>query len=224
MIEGVMSNSFGLIQDSADKYKLGKTLTAINVSYTDGESGLVIGQCKSLVESLCRSILDESKISTEANISVSKLAKKAGNALNIGGEHGQDKKTREAYIQLINSFTNSLENAVHSIGTLRNEYCTQAHGRSTEHQPLHIFYAQFVASQTDALIVFFLNLIEHRKHFVPHVQFAENEDFNEYLTEEFGEIEIYGDLYQAPEILYNMNEDKYRTALNEYKEGASNDE
>jgi len=223
MNDVIMSNSFSLVQNSTDQYKLGMTLTAINAGYKDGESGLVIGQCKALVESLCKSILNENKIQIDASIAIGKLAKKAGSALNIGDEYGQDQKTREAFIKLINNFTLSLENAASSIGTLRNEYCPLAHGRSSEHQPLHMLYAQFVASQTDALIVFFLSLIEYRKHFVPNISFIENEDFNEYLTDEFGELEIYGDIYQAPDILYQMNTSKYRIALTEYREGSSDD-
>jgi len=223
MDSGIMRNSESLIRESPDRYKLTRTITAINAGFKDNESGLVIGQCKALVESLCKSILSENSIDIEANISVGKLAKKAGAAIGIGNEYGEDQKTKEAFIKLINSFTLSLENAISSIGTLRNEYCPLAHGRSSDQKPLHMLYAEFVASQTDALIVFFLNLIEHKKNFVPEINFSENEDFNEYLVEEFGEIEIYGDTYQAPDILYQMNVPKYKTALSEYRTGGGDD-
>ncbi|WP_447077810.1 abortive infection family protein [Shewanella algae] len=223
MDSGIMRNSELLIRESPDRYKLTRTITAINAGIKDNESGLVIGQCKALVESLCKSILSENSIDIEANISVGKLAKKAGTVIGVGNEYGEDQKTKEAFIKLINSFTLSLENAISSIGTLRNEYCPLAHGRSSDQKPLHMLYAEFVASQTDALIVFFLNLIEHKKNFVPEVNFSENEDFNEYLVEEFGEIEIYGDKYQAPDILYQMNAPKYKTALSEYRTGGGDD-
>lgn len=223
MDNGIMRNSQLLVREGADRYKLIRTITAINAGFIDNESGLVIGQCKALVESLCKSILSENSIEIEANISVGKLAKKAGSAIGVGNEYGENKKTKEAFIKLINSFTLSLENAISSIGTLRNEYCPLAHGRSSVQKPLHMLYAEFVASQTDALIVFFLNLIEHKKNFVPEINFSENEDFNEYLVEEFGEVEIYGDIYQAPDILYQMNTPKYKTALSEYRTGGGDD-
>lgn len=223
MSDGIMRNSLTLIRESADTYKLTRTLTAINAGFNDGESGLVIGQCKAIIESLCKSILSENSIAIEASISVGKLAKKAGTAIGVGNEYGEDQKTKEAFIKLINSFTISLENASSSIGTLRNEYCPLAHGRSNDQKPLHMLYAEFVASQTDALIVFFINLIDHKKSFVPEINFSENEDFNEYLVEEFGEIEIYGDIYQAPDILYQMNTPRYKTALSEYRTGEGDD-
>lgn len=223
MTEVIMSSSLFLVEESSDKYRLKRTLQAINAGYIDGESGLVIGQCKSLIESLCKSILDESKTQYETDISVGKLAKKAATTLSIGEDHGQDQKTREAFIKLLNSFTLSLENASSSIGALRNDYCPLAHGKSLDHKPLHMLYARFVALQTDAVVSFLLHLIEHRLSMEVPVIFSENEDFNEYLTEEFPGVEIYGDLYQAPDILFQMNPVKYRIALREYKEGATND-
>ncbi len=223
MSKNFMQNSSHLIQNSTDRYKLKTTISAITSGLKDGESGLVVGQCKNLIESLCKSILEENNIQIENNISVGKLAKKTGSVLNIGNGYKKEQKTREAFIKLINSFTLSLENAIFSIGTLRNEYCPLAHGRSSEHKPLHILYAEFVALQTDALVVFFINLIEYKKNFDPEIVFMENEEFNEYLFDTFGEIEIYGDAYQAPEILFQMNKQKYKIALTEYQIGDSDD-
>lgn len=219
-----MRSSTRLLNEGSDSYKLKRTVSAIIAGFNDQESGLVVGQCKALIESLCKSILHENGVVIEGNVTIAKLAKKAGTVLEIGGEYNGDKKTREAFLKLINSFTHTLENASSSIGTLRNEYCPLAHGRPADQKPLHLLYAEFVASQTDALVVFFLNLIEHKKNFSPEVVFMENEDFNEYLSEVFGEIEIYGDIYQAPEILFQMNGPKYKTALNEYRAGDSDDQ
>ncbi len=224
MSEEIMQKSGVLIQEGSDRYKLTRTLTAINTGFNEGESGLVIGQCKALIESLCKSILSENSINIDPNIPIGKLAKKTGSAIGMGNEYGEDKKTREAFIKLINSFTLSLENASSSIGTLRNEYCPLAHGRSSDQKPLHMLYAEFVANQTDAIIVFLLNLIDHKKNFSPEVVFRENEEFNEYLFDEFGELEIYGDLYQAPDILFQMNKAKYKTALAEYQAGDGDDQ
>lgn len=57
MIEEIVCNSGRLIKDGADRYKLTRTISAINAGFKDQESGLVIGQCKALIESLCKSIL-----------------------------------------------------------------------------------------------------------------------------------------------------------------------
>lgn len=207
-----------------DRYQLKRTITAINNSLMEGESGLVVGQCKALIETLCKSILREQGEGIDSNISLGKLAKKAVTALGVQQTGNQDQKTREAFIKLINSFSSQLENAAGAIGILRNEYCPLAHGRGHDEPQLHMIYAHLVASQTDSLATFILELIEQRKSFVPEIIFNENEDYNEFLDEEFGQIEIYGDLYQAPDILFQMNPSVYRRGLEEYQEGDSDDQ
>ena len=219
----IMRNSVQFIQDGTDQYKLNNTLKAINVSYGNRESGLVIGQCKAMVESLCKSILKENHIKIEKTIKIGKLAKKAASTLNANGGYKLEKKTREAFTKLISSFTISLENASSSIGSLRNEYCPVAHGRSTDHQPLHLLYAQFVASQTDAFVAFLLNLIVHKSVFAAEITPTKKSDFDEYLAEEFGELKIYGDIYLASEILFQMNKPEYDKVFTEYFKGERND-
>lgn len=209
---------------NGDRYRLKRTITAINNSLLEGESGLVVGQRKALIETLCKSILKEQGEEIEPNISLGKLAKKAVTALGVEKTGNQDQKTREAFIKLINSFSSQLENAASAIGTLRNEYCPLAHGRGHDEPQLHMIYAHLVASQTDALATFILELIEQRKNFAPDIRFAENEDYNDYLYEQFGQLEIYGDLYQAPDVLFKMNLDVYRRGLEEYRDGGSDDQ
>lgn len=211
------------VDASGDRYNLKRTILAINNSLIEGESGFVVGQCKALIESLCKSTLKEQQLNIDPNISIGKLAKKAVTALGIENTGNQDQKTREAFIKLINAFALQLENAASAIGTLRNEYCPLAHGRGREEPQLHMIYAHLIASQTDSLAAFILELIDQHRNFVPEISFTENEDYNEYLFEEYGELDIFGDLYQAPEVLFKINPAKYKIGLGEYLEGSSDD-
>lgn len=212
------------VDADGDQYRLKRTIIAINSSLIESESGLVVGQCKALIETLCKSVLKEQGKEIEPNISLGKLAKKAVTALGVEQTGNKDQKTREAFVKLINSLASQLENAASAIGTLRNEYCPLAHGRGHDEPQLHMIYAHFVASQTDALATFILELIEQRKNLVPEIIFSENDDYNEYLYSTFEEIEIYGDLYQAPEVLFKMNPEVYQRGLEEYQEGGSDDQ
>lgn len=209
---------------SGDRYKIKKTITAINSSLAEDESGLVVGQCKSLIERLCKSLLRDKGHEIEPTISMGKLAKKAVTTLGVEQTGNQDQKTREAFIKLVNSFSFQLENAAGAIGTLRNGYCPLAHGRGHDEPQLHMVYANLIASQTDSLATFLLELEEHQRSFVPDVNFFDNEDFNDHLYDRFGELEIYGDLYQAPDILFAMNPSLYRRGLEEYREGEQDDQ
>lgn len=212
------------IDTKGDAYELKRTISAINSSLQDGESGLVVGQCKALIERLCKSVLKEKQIDIEAGISLGKLAKKAISALGVEQTGNKDQKTREAFIKLVNSFTSQLENAASSIGTLRNEYCPLAHGRAHDEPKLHMIYAQLIASQTDSLATFILELIEQHKYFVTEIIYSEHEDFNDYLYEQFGELDIFGDLYQAPDVLFNLNPEAYRRGLEEHQERIAENE
>lgn len=219
MEEKILRQTRELIDLSGDSYKFSKTMSAIEAAYTENESGLVIGQCKSLIEGFCKTILDKNGVEYESDISIGKLAKKAVTSLEIGSGEENEQKTREAFIKIINSFSHNLENAASAIGSLRNDYCPLAHGRSVNHQPLHMLYAKFVASQTDAVVAFLVNLLNHHELLEPEIVFRENEEFNDYLSEEYGEIKIYGDSYQAPEILFNLKPSQYKIALKEYQDG-----
>jgi hypothetical protein len=212
------------IEVKGDAYGLKRTISAINSSLQDGESGLVVGQCKALIERLCKSILKEQSIEVDASITMGKLAKKTVSALGIEQTGNKDQKTREAFIKLVNSFTSQLENAASSIGTLRNDYCPLAHGRAHNEPQLHMIYAQLVASQTDSLATFVLELIEQHRNFVPEIVFSEHDEFNEYLYEQYGELDIFGDLYQAPDVLFSLNPAAYRRGLEEFQDGVTENE
>lgn len=219
MNDKVIVNALVYIENSTDRFKLKTTVLAINSAHVDGESGLIVGQCKSLVEGLCKSILDENNIDYEADINLSKLAKKAVQELAKNSSEWKEQKTNEAFKKLLNSFASTLENAMSAIGTLRNEYCPLAHGRSSQHIPLDLVYAEFVAQQTDAILLFFLKLLDHSYSLQPSIiSYHENTELNEYIDEQHGSITIFEDNYLASDILFQMNQQKYQVATQEYAE------
>ncbi len=168
---------------------------------------------------MCKSILEENGIEIEANIKINKLAKQAVQNIAHTYPEWQAQETKESFIKLINSFSQTLDNAMSAIGTLRNEYCPLAHGRSSNHTPLHLIYAEFVAQQTDAILLFFLKLIEHKNLLMPPaISYLENPELNEYIDDQHDSLDIFEDTYLASEILFQMNQRKYQIALKEYKE------
>lgn len=218
-----VSHCLAKVEHDGDRYRLRRTIVAINSSLAEGESGLVVGQCKALIETLCKSVLKENGEAIDPSVSMGKLAKKAVSVLGVENTGNKDQKTKEAFIKLVNSFSTQLENAANAIGALRNDYCPISHGRGHDEPELHMIYAHLIASQTDSLATFILELIDHTKSFIPDVVFSDNEDYNEYLHGEFGELAIYGDLYQAPDVLFKMNPEVYRRGLEEYREGSEDD-
>ncbi|MGO2421311.1 MAG: hypothetical protein ACTH7F_16400 [Vibrio casei] len=51
-----------------NKYRMSSTIQSIQTAFDEGQSGMVVGQCKSLIESFAKSILDEFKVPYEKDI------------------------------------------------------------------------------------------------------------------------------------------------------------
>lgn len=217
MSDPLMPLSAKLINLNQNKYRMKATIDAIQLAYQDQESGIVVGQCKSLIESFSKSILDEFHVEYASDIAVGRLTKKAVQALGVGIETDQPKKTREAYFRLITSFSNNIESAAKGIGELRNTFCPLAHGRSIYHNKLDMSYAVFIANQTDS-IVWFMHELRVRALAPKDKVIEKDDDFNEILDGMYKSVDILGDTYLPSEILLNIKPEKYYDALIEHKQ------
>lgn len=88
----IFSRTKNVVDKTADRYKLARTLLAAEAAYNEKETGLVIGHAKALVEGICKSILDEYKQAYDSDIAVGKLAKKAISVFDIGKGLKNEKK------------------------------------------------------------------------------------------------------------------------------------
>lgn len=209
------------IDQHNDRFRLKRTVSAIEAAYADEESGLVIGQCKSTLESICKSILDDFGVEYEADIKIQKLAKTCLKSLELAPGVESEKKAREAFNKLIGSYTHSVELAAQALGELRNDFCPLAHGRSSGHKPLDFVYADLIARQTDAVVSFIHELYFSYKTFEPELALQDNPGLNEFIDESHEPAYIFEDTYLPHEILFNMNQQRYKAALTDYRENES---
>lgn len=212
-----MPLSTELVVLNQNKYRMQATIDAIQLACQDQESGIVIGQCKSLIESFAKSILDEFKVEFNSDAAVGRLTKKAVQALGVGDDTDNPRKTREAYLKLITSFSNNIESAAKGIGELRNDFCPLAHGRSVYQNKLDMSYAIFIANQTDSL-VWFIHELRIRALAPKDKEIEKDDDYNEHLDDMYDAVDILGDTYLPSEILWYVNPDKYSQSLSEHKE------
>lgn len=205
-----------LVALNQNKYRMKATIEAIQTAYLDDESGVLVGQCKSLIESFAKSILDEFNVDVGSSPTIGKLTKKAVQALGIGKETDNPTKTREAYLKLVTSFSQNIETAVKGIGELRNDYCPLAHGRSIYQNKLDMSYAVFVANQTDSL-VWFLHELRLRSLAPKDIIVERDIKHDDFLDEMYDSVDILGDTYLPSEILWHVNPDKYHESLIDVK-------
>ncbi len=223
MTMSCLSKARVALSNYGDDFSLSRTIDAVEQNYTEGLMGASIGQCKNLIESLSKTILDRKTVTYEAGITFPQLVKRAVREINVGGVGNDDQKTHEAFLKIVSSICNNLDNIAESLAALRNDYCPESHGRSAEHIDLPKEYGEFIILQADSLLSFIICLLKRHDEFKPAVIFSEHEDFNNHLYEQFGEIDIHGDLYQAPEILFNLHPQKYKDFLEEFKANEGKD-
>ena len=212
-----LPKTWTMIDKTADRYRVKSTARATESAYSEGESGLVIGHCKAIIEGMCKSILDEHGKEYESDIKVGKLAKQAVSAFELGKGLENEKKAREAFKKLITSFASNLETAVQGIGEIRNDFCPLAHGKSTSHIPLDMHYAEFIASQTDSIIGFISELRQSYLVMEPDNPIVRDSEFDTFLDDEFDSVTIYENTYLPSEILFNVSPEIYQETLDEHQ-------
>jgi hypothetical protein len=220
----LLIKTMAIIGNTGDIFGIRRTAIAVESAYSERESGLMIGHCKSLIEAICKSILDERKVQYTGDSKVGKLAKLAVSSLDIAQGVENEKKAIQAFKKLINSFANNIEAAVQGIGELRNDFCPLAHGKSNTHISLDVSYAEFIAHQTDSLISFIYELRQSYLTIKPNVEVMADAEFDEYINEEFDSVTIIDDIYLPSEILFNINPDKYKLSCELFKENEEVDE
>ncbi|HDR1063203.1 abortive infection family protein [Pasteurella multocida] len=201
------------LENTSDKYNLIVTVKAIMASYQHQDAGIVIGQCKSLIEGLAKSILDEYNQSYKGDETFPKLTKLAIQALfPKNNPKFTDNDAFKAVQQMSTSLMNAVDSFSSGLAKLRNDYCPFAHGRSINQQPLPMQMAEFVMFQSSALVKFILHLIEESKIFIEKpldINSEECLDFNEYLNSNYSSIELNGDTYFPHEILFYVKKESY---------------
>jgi hypothetical protein len=214
----LLIKTMSMIGNTGDIFDIKRTALAVESAYSEKESGLIIGHCKSLIEAICKSILDERKVQYAGDSKVGKLAKIAVSSLDIAQGVENEKKAIEAFKKLINSFANNIEAAVQGIGELRNDFCPLAHGKSNTHISLDVSYAEFIAHQTDSLISFIYELRQNYLTIKPDNEIVADPEFDEYINDEFESVTIIDDIYLPSEVLFNVNPEKYKLSCELFKE------
>lgn len=176
------------------------------------DGGIIVGNCKALIESICKTILeDHFKEELTGNERFQNLVKYA--CLKMGT------------LNQVASLASAFSNLATQLGTLRNHHTDAGHGMTVaklEQMPETITEAtsHCLITITEQIALFLLRVFEHehpqRETSKPlllntHLEF--NEAFDE--NNDSHEVAGYGP-YSASEVLYSVDLDAYRTELETY--------
>ena len=127
-------------------------------SLSDNDSALAIGTAKELVESCCKTILNEENKTFNGNVELPKLVKETLKALQLTSE---DIPEQAKALKNIKVLLNNLSSIIHQINELRNQYGT-GHGDDGNTKGLQTRHAQLAVGSAVTLVTFLFDTYDVR--------------------------------------------------------------
>jgi hypothetical protein len=180
--------------------------------------GLAFDLAKTVVESVCRTILVERKIPFAPDDDLPRLYKAVTTNLPMlpiaaSGEA----EARKSLVQTLNG----LHTALQGVCELRNAYGFASHGAGGP-RPLMEGVQALLAAQAADAIVGFLHRV-HRQERDPmergRIEYNDNKGFNTYVDEANEQVKIFDLAYRPSEVLFFVDHEAYRDLLVDYKPG-----
>lgn len=177
--------------------------------------GLAFDLAKTLIESVCRTVLSERNIAFGHDDDLPKLFKTASQSLPfLPAAASGEAEIRKSLGQTLSG----LHTVVQGICELRNQCGFASHGTGEPRPAMESAQALLAAEAADT-IVGFLHRV-HRQDRTPapspRALYDESPDFNESVDEAHGMIRIYDVEFRPSEVLFQMEPESYRVYLAEF--------
>jgi hypothetical protein len=181
--------------------------------------GLAFDLAKTLVESVCRAVLDDRSLSSSPDDDLPRLFKVATNNLPfLPVEASAKAEIRRSLAQTING----LHTAVQGICELRNQCGFASHGSGVERPAMDSVQALLAAEAADTIVGFLYRV--HRQDRTPNPPpqaiFDENPQFNAYVDDAHELIRIFEAEFRPSEVLFQMESETYRVYLADFDTGS----
>ncbi len=179
--------------------------------------GLAFDLAKTLIESTCRTVLEERSVAYSKNDDLPKLFKSVRQNLTFLPSTASDAaEVRKSLQQMLFG----LSTAIQGICGLRNHCGFASHGSGTARPSMEGVQALLAAEAADT-VVGFLHRV-HRQDRTPPpptATFDDNFAFNDSLDETFGPFRIFDVEFRPSEVLFRLEPESYRIYLAEFDDG-----
>lgn len=170
-----------------------------------------IGSTKSLLEAICKTILDYEKIAYQEKDKINTVVTKTIKSLKIENANP------------IDSLANHLINSINALGILRNKIDESSHGKSllANKPQIDSITATFLMNSAETIACFLIEFyeIEHpRKKGEDEFDFQKMQEFNDYLDDQHGSVEIANIPYATSEALFAVDITAYKDEYRKYRE------
>lgn len=197
-------------------------VTAIERAVVENPA-LAFDLARTLIESVCRTILAERGIEFSKHNDVPRLFRMVTEYLPllppaVSGEAG----VRDSLTKTLNG----LSMAIQGICELRNRCGFASHGYDRPRPAMDSVQALMVAQAADTIVGFLYRV--HRQDQAlpssPEISYAENAAFNKFVDEQYGSIRIFDLEFWASQVLFQMDPIAYQNYAAEFDENAEDDE
>ena len=170
-----------------------------------------IDNAKALLEGISRNICDLNGAAYTKDDSVTKLLKTAFESLG----YSKDDPLKQ--------IGGSISNIGAKINDLRNEKGSTSHGKTAEelkrrNESFNDLTADFLVLSTELVCSFLIQLFETENIKIdseqPEIIYEENEPFNEFWDEQYGEFEMGDYSFLASQVLHSVDRLAYETEIN----------
>lgn len=178
--------------------------------------GLTFDLAKTLIESVCRTILTDRGVAFDPGDDLPRLFKTATQQLQfLPPAASGEAEARKSLVQTLGG----LSKAVQGVCELRNACGFASHGSDSARPPMETVQALLAASAADAIIGF-LHRVHRQDRVLPPSSapdYDRNPEFNQSVDEAHGVIRIFEVELKPSEVLFQMEPEGYRIYLAEFE-------
>ena len=178
--------------------------------------GLTFDLAKTLIESVCRTVLNERGISFEPDDDLPKLFKAVRiNLPFLPASASGEAKVRKSLEQTLSG----LHIAIIGVCELRNQCGFASHGASGPRPAMESVQAFLAAEAADTIVGFLYRIHRQERTLFESARptYDENFAFNEYVDNAHELIRIFEVEFKPSEVLYQMEPESYRVYLAEFE-------
>ncbi len=195
--------------------RLEQQITAIESALGTNPS-LVFDLAKTLIESSCKTILNDRSHAVDETWDLPRLLKETLGKLQIVPEGLESAAEIAASLR---KTIGGLQTAIQGICELRNTQGFASHGKDAYTLQLDIVQAQLAARAADAIVNFLFRAHRHYPIDGPtrRLVYRKLADFNEWIDEQNEIVRIFTLEYKPSEVLFGIDQEAYRDLLTEYE-------
>lgn len=178
--------------------------------------GLAFDLAKTVVESVCKTILKERKIEFNSDDDLAKLFKAVANELPLLPiAASNETEARRSLAQTLSG----LHTVLQGVCELRNAYGFASHGAEGPRPVMESVQAMLAAQAADAIVGFLHRVHRQERATLPGVRltYHDNESFNMYLDDENEVVRIFDLEYRPSEVLFFVDSEAYRDFLSSFE-------